>query len=135
MSYSAKYASCFYGPFRDALDSSPGFGDKKTYQMDPANGAEGVKEALIDIKEGADIVMVKQGLPYLDVVRRVKEVSEVPVASYQVSGEYAMIKAAAAKGWIDEEAAILETLISFKRAGVDLIATYFGLDYAQIMSR
>jgi porphobilinogen synthase len=135
MSYSAKYASCFYGPFRDALDSSPGFGDKKTYQMDPANGSEGVKEALIDIKEGADIVMVKPGLPYLDVVRRVKEVSEVPVASYQVSGEYAMIKAAAAKGWIDEEAAILETLISFKRAGVDLIATYFGLDYAQIMSR
>tara|TARA_Y100000385_G_C13106980_1_gene648689 strand:- start:791 stop:1774 length:984 start_codon:yes stop_codon:yes gene_type:complete len=135
MSYSAKYASCFYGPFRDALDSSPGFGDKKTYQMDPANGSEGVKEALIDIKEGADIVMVKPGLPYLDVARRVKEISEVPVASYQVSGEYAMIKAAAAKGWIDEEAAILETLMSFKRAGVDLIATYFGLDYAQIMSR
>ena len=135
MSYSAKYASCFYGPFRDALDSSPGFGDKKTYQMDPANGLEGVKEVLIDIKEGADIVMVKPGLPYLDVVRRVKEVSEVPVASYQVSGEYAMIKAAAEKGWIDEEAAILETLMSFKRAGVDLIATYFGLDYAQIMSR
>jgi len=135
MSYSAKYASCFYGPFRDALDSSPGFGDKKTYQMNPANGLEGVKEVLIDIKEGADIVMVKPGLPYLDVVRRVKEVSEVPVASYQVSGEYAMIKAAAEKGWIDEEAAILETLMSFKRAGVDLIATYFGLDYAQIMSR
>ena len=135
MSYSAKYASCFYGPFRDALDSSPGFGDKKTYQMNPANGLEGVKEVLIDIQEGADIVMVKPGLPYLDVVRRVKEVSEVPVASYQVSGEYAMIKAAAEKGWIDEEAAILETLMSFKRAGVDLIATYFGLDYAQIMSR
>ena len=103
--------------------------------MDPANGSEGVKEALIDIKEGADIVMVKPGLPYLAVARRVKEISEVPVASYQVSGEYAMIKAAAAKGWIDEEAAILETLMSFKRAGVDLIATYFGLDYAQIMSR
>lgn len=135
MSYSAKYASCFYGPFRDALDSSPGFGDKKSYQIDPANGSEGVKEALIDIEEGADIVMVKPGMPYLDVARRVKEVSEVPVASYQVSGEYAMIKAAAARGWIDEEAAILESLMCFKRSGVDLIATYFGLDYAQIMRR
>ena len=135
MSYSAKYASCFYGPFRDALDSSPGFGDKKTYQMNPANSLEGVKEALIDIEEGADIVMVKPGMPYLDVALRLKEASEVPVASYQVSGEYAMIKAAAARGWIDEEAAILESLIGFKRAGVDLIATYFGLDYAKIMKR
>lgn len=135
MSYSAKYASSFYGPFRDALDSAPGFGDKKTYQMNPANAVEGVKEALLDIEEGADMVMVKPGLPYLDMVHRVKEVSEVPVSVYHVSGEYAMIKAAAANGWIDEEAAIMESLLSFKRAGADLIATYFSRDAVRILNR
>lgn len=135
MSYSAKYASSFYGPFRDALDSAPGFGDKKTYQMNPANATEGVKEALLDIEEGADMVMVKPGLPYLDMVHRVKEVSEVPVAVYHVSGEYAMIKAAAAKGWIDEDAAIMESLISFKRAGADLIATYFSRDAVRLLKK
>ena len=133
MSYSAKYASSFYGPFRDALDSAPGFGDKKTYQMNPANAIEGVKEALLDIEEGADMVMVKPGLPYLDMVHRVKQVSEVPVSVYHVSGEYAMIKAAAAKGWIDEDTAIMESLLSFKRAGADLIATYFSRDAVRLL--
>jgi porphobilinogen synthase len=135
MSYSAKYASSFYGPFRDALDSAPGFGDKKTYQMDPANAIEGVKEALMDIEEGADMVMVKPGLPYLDMVYRVKQQSEVPVSVYHVSGEYAMIKAAAAKGWIDEDAAIMESLLSFKRAGADLIATYFSRDAVRLLNK
>lgn len=135
MSYSAKYASSFYGPFRDALDSAPGFGDKKTYQMDPANATEGVKEALLDIEEGADMVMVKPGLPYLDMVYRVKHQSEVPVSVYHVSGEYAMIKAAAAKGWIDEDAAIMESLLSFKRAGADLIATYFSRDAVRLLNK
>ena len=133
MSYSAKYASSFYGPFRDALDSAPGFGDKKTYQMNPANAIEGVKEALLDIEEGADMVMVKPGLPYLDMVYRVKQVSEVPVSVYHVSGEYAMIKAAAARGWIDEDTAIMESLLSFKRAGADLIATYFSRDVVRLL--
>lgn len=135
MSYSAKYASSFYGPFRDALDSSPGFGDKKTYQMNPANAIEGVKEALLDIEEGADMVMVKPGLPYLDMVHRVKQVSEVPVSVYHVSGEYAMIKAAADKGWIDEDTAIMESLLSFKRAGADLIATYFSRDAVRLLGK
>ena len=135
MSYSAKYASSFYGPFRDALDSAPGFGDKKTYQMDPANAIEGVKEALLDIEEGADMVMVKPGLPYLDMVHRVKQKSEVPVSVYHVSGEFAMIKAAAAKGWIDEDAAIMESLLSFKRAGADLIATYFSRDAVRLLKK
>ena len=135
MSYSAKYASSFYGPFRDALDSAPGFGDKKTYQMDPANAIEGVKEALLDIEEGADMVMVKPGLPYLDMVHRVKKVSEVPVSVYHVSGEYSMIKAAAAKGWIDEGKAIMESLLSFKRAGADLIATYFSRDAVRLLKK
>jgi porphobilinogen synthase len=126
MAYSAKYASVFYGPFRDALDSAPGFGDKKTYQMDPRNVREAVREAITDEAEGADIVMVKPGLPYLDVVRAVREAVHVPVAVYHVSGEYAMIKAAAEKGWIDEEQAMMESLIAFKRAGADLIATYFA---------
>tara|TARA_B100001057_G_scaffold459240_1_gene509230 strand:- start:918 stop:1892 length:975 start_codon:yes stop_codon:yes gene_type:complete len=132
LSYSAKYASCFYGPFRDALDSAPGFGDKRTYQMDSANSREALREVVLDIEEGADIVMVKPGLPYLDVLSKVKEISTVPVAAYQVSGEYAMIKAAAAQGWVNEEAAMLESLLGFKRAGADLIATYFGLEFAQI---
>ena len=126
MSYSAKYASSFYGPFRDALDSAPGFGDKKTYQMNPANGHEAVKEILLDIEEGSDMVMVKPGMPYLDIVKEAKAISEVPISVYQVSGEYAMIKAAAEKGWINEEQAIVESLTSIKRAGADVIATYFA---------
>jgi porphobilinogen synthase len=134
MAYSAKYASCFYGPFRDALDSAPGFGDKKTYQMDPANRIEAVKEALMDVEEGADIVMVKPGLPYLDIVREVKNAVDVPVSVYNISGEYAMIKAAAKMGWINEEKAIIETLTSFKRAGADLIATYFAKDAVRLIS-
>jgi len=133
MAYSAKYASCFYGPFRDALDSAPGFGDKKTYQMDYANRTEAIKEALMDVEEGADIVMVKPGLPYLDIVREVKNAVDVPVSVYNISGEYAMIKAAAEKGWIDENKAILETLTSIKRAGADLIATYFAKDAAKLL--
>ncbi len=135
MAYSAKYASCFYGPFRDALDSAPGFGDKKTYQMHYANRTEAIKEALMDVEEGADIVMVKPGLPYLDIVREVKNAVEVPVSVYNISGEYAMIKAAAKMGWINEEQAILETLTSIKRAGADLIATYFAKDAAKILNR
>lgn len=133
MAYSAKYASCFYGPFRDALDSAPGFGDKKTYQMDFANRTEAVKEALMDVEEGADIVMVKPGLPYLDIVREVKNAVDIPVSVYNISGEYAMIKAAAERGWIDENKAIIETLTSIKRAGADLIATYFAKDAAMLL--
>lgn len=133
MAYSAKYASSYYGPFRDALDSAPGFGDKKTYQMDPANITEAIKEAILDEKEGADIIMVKPGLPYLDVVRAVKEAVHVPVSVYNVSGEYAMIKAAAEKGWLNEEHAMMEALIAFKRAGADLIATYFAKDAARLL--
>lgn len=133
MAYSAKYASCFYGPFRDALDSAPGFGDKKTYQMDYSNRIEAVKEAVMDVEEGADIVMVKPGLPYLDIVREVKNAVNVPVSVYNISGEYAMIKAAAKMGWIDEDKAIIETLTSFKRAGADLIATYFAKDAVRLL--
>lgn len=135
MAYSAKYASCFYGPFRDALDSAPGFGDKKTYQMDYANRIEAVKEALMDEEEGADIVMVKPGLPYLDIVREVKNAVQVPVSVYNISGEYAMIKAAAKMGWVDENKAIIETLTSIKRAGADLIATYFAKDAAKLLQQ
>ncbi len=126
MAYSAKYASCFYGPFRDALDSAPGFGDKKTYQMDYSNRIEAVKEALMDVEEGADIVMVKPALAYLDIIREVKNAVHVPVSAYNISGEYAMVKAAAKMGWINEDKAILETLTAIKRAGADLIATYFA---------
>lgn len=133
MSYSAKYASCFYGPFRDALDSAPGFGDKKTYQMNPANVREAVRETMLDVEEGADIVMVKPGLPYLDVIRAIREQVDIPVAAYNVSGEYAMIKAAAEKGWLNEDAAIMETLTGFRRAGADLIATYFCRDAIRLM--
>lgn len=131
MAYSAKYASSFYGPFRDALDSAPGFGDKKTYQMDPANWKEGVKEAVDDQEEGADIVMVKPAMAYLDVIRQVKDAVEIPVSAYQVSGEYAMIKAAGIQGWLDAEAAMWESLISIKRAGADLIASYFAKEVAK----
>lgn len=134
MAYSAKYASCFYGPFRDALDSAPGFGDKKTYQMDFANRVEAVKEALMDVEEGADIVMVKPGLPYLDIVREVRNAVTVPVSVYNISGEYAMIKAAAKMGWVNEEKAIIETLTCIKRAGADLIATYFAKDAARLLN-
>ncbi len=135
MSYSAKYASCFYGPFRDALDSAPGFGDKKTYQMDFANSDEAVRETLADIEEGADIVMVKPGLPYLDIVQKLKTIVHVPVSIYQVSGEYAMIKAAAQNGWLQEDKAIIETLTSMKRAGASLIATYFAKQAVEILNK
>jgi porphobilinogen synthase len=135
MAYSAKYASCFYGPFRDALESAPGFGDKKTYQMDYANRNEAVKEALQDVEEGADIVMVKPALSYLDIIREVKNAVRVPVSAYNISGEYAMIKAAAKMGWIDENKAILETLTSMKRAGADLIATYFARDAVKLLAQ
>lgn len=135
MSYSAKYASAYYGPFRDALDSAPGFGDKKTYQMDPANGDEAITETALDIDEGADIVMVKPGLPYLDVVHRVSEEFRVPVSVYHVSGEYAMIKAAAEKGWLNEEEVMMESLIAFKRAGADLIATYFAKEACKLIQK
>src|SRR5687768_6004605 len=133
MSYSAKYASCFYGPFRDALDSAPGFGDKKTYQLDYANRLEAIKETLMDVEEGADIVMVKPALAYLDVIREVKNAVEVPVSAYNISGEYAMSKAAAKMGWLDENKAILETLTAIKRAGADLIATYFAKDAVRLL--
>jgi porphobilinogen synthase len=133
MSYSAKYASCFYGPFRDALDSAPGFGDKKTYQMDYANRREAIKETLMDVEEGADIVMIKPALAYLDIIREVKNSVSIPVSAYNISGEYAMIKAAAQLGFINEDKAILETLTSIKRAGADLIATYFARDVVRIL--
>ncbi|MEN8816897.1 MAG: porphobilinogen synthase [Nonlabens sp.] len=134
MSYSAKYASAFYGPFRDALDSAPGFGDKKTYQMDPANRSEAIKETLMDIEEGADIVMVKPGLCYLDIVRDIKNEVDVPVSVYQVSGEYAMLKAAAEKGWLNHDAVMMEQVTSIKRAGADLIASYFAKDVVKLIS-
>ena len=134
MAYSAKYASCFYGPFSDALDSAPGFGDKKTYQMDYANRIEAVKEALMDEQEGADIVMVKPAMAYLDIIREVKNSVRIPVSAYHVSGEYALIKAAAKMGWINEEKAIIESLTSIKRAGADLIATYFAKDAVKLLS-
>ena len=133
MSYSAKYASAFYGPFRDALDSAPGFGDKKTYQMDPANREEAVKETLMDVEEGADIVMVKPGLCYLDIVRDIRNAVKVPVAVYQVSGEYAMIKAASEKGWLDHDAVMLEQLTAIKRAGANIIASYFAKDAVKLL--
>jgi porphobilinogen synthase len=133
MSYSAKYASCFYGPFRNALDSAPGFGDKKTYQMDYSNRIEAIRETLMDIEEGADIVMIKPALSYLDIIREIKNAVEVPVSAYNISGEYAMIKAAAKMGWIEEDKAILETLGSIKRAGADLIATYFAKDAVRLL--
>ncbi|MES2773545.1 MAG: porphobilinogen synthase [Bacteroidota bacterium] len=133
MAYSAKYASCFYGPFRDALDSAPGFGDKKTYQMHYANRLEAVKEAEADVAEGADIVMVKPALSYLDIIREVKNAVLVPVSAYHVSGEYAMIKAASKMGWLNEDQAIIETLTSIKRAGADMIATYFAADACRLL--
>ena len=130
IAYSAKYASAFYGPFRDAAESTPEFGDRRGYQMDPANAAEAVREAELDLEEGADMLMVKPATPYLDVVRRVKDATAAPVAAYHVSGEYSMLKAAAANGWIDERAAVVETLTSIRRAGADAIVTYYAKEAA-----
>jgi len=134
MSYAAKYASHYYGPFRDAAESPPQFGDRKSYQMDPANTDEALREVELDLQEGADIVMVKPALPYLDIIQRVKEKFQVPTAAYNVSGEYAMIKAAAANGWIDGESVMFETLTSIKRAGADMILTYFAMDTAEALA-
>ena len=130
LSYSAKYASSFYGPFRDALDSAPGFGDKKTYQMDYRNATEAVKEVLQDIEEGADLIMIKPAGSYLDVIARIKESVNVPVVAYQVSGEYAMIIAASERGWLNKTAGMLESLTSIRRAGADVIVSYFAKDFA-----
>jgi len=135
LSYTVKYASSFYGPFRDALQSAPKSGDKKTYQMDPANVREAIREVELDIAEGADMIMVKPGLPYLDVIRAVSEISTVPVAAYNVSGEYAMLRAAAANGWLDYERVVLETLRSFKRAGADMILSYHAKEVAEWLDR
>ena len=131
MSYAAKFASGYYGPFREAAESAPSFGDRRSYQMDPANADEALREVALDLAEGADIVMVKPALAYLDIIRRVKETFGVPVAAYNVSGEYAMVKAAAANGWIDERRIVLETLTGMKRAGTDMILTYHALDVAR----
>jgi porphobilinogen synthase len=131
MSYAAKYASAFYGPFRDAADCAPQFGDRRTYQMDPANRREAIREIRLDLDEGADIIMVKPALSYLDVVRDVREACDAPVAAYNVSGEYAMVKAAAANGWLDERSIALEILTSIARAGADLILTYHACEAAR----
>ncbi|MFH0908525.1 MAG: porphobilinogen synthase [bacterium] len=133
LAYSAKYCSAFYGPFRDALDSAPRAGDKKTYQMDPANVREAIREVQLDVAEGADLVMVKPALPYLDVIRAVREAVNVPVAAYNVSGEYAMVKAAARAGWLNEDACMIESLVAIRRAGADLILTYFAKQAAQLL--
>jgi porphobilinogen synthase len=134
MSYAAKYASSFYGPFREAADSAPQFGDRRSYQMDPANSHEAMREVRLDVEEGADVVMVKPALPYLDVIYRVKQTFDLPVAAYNVSGEYAMIKAAALQGWIDGERAMLESLLSIRRAGADMILTYFAKEAARLLA-
>ena len=131
VSYAAKYASCFYGPFREAAESAPAFGDRRSYQMDPANAREALREVLLDVEEGADLVMVKPAGPYLDVIRQVRDAVRVPVVAYQVSGEFSLIKAAAERGWIDERAAVLETLTGIRRAGADLIISYFAPQVAQ----
>ncbi|CAM1373594.1 porphobilinogen synthase [Tenacibaculum xiamenense] len=135
MSYTAKYASAFYGPFRDALDSAPKFGDKKTYQMSPANSKEALIEADLDIEEGADMIMVKPALAYLDIIKSLKDNYDVPVTAYNVSGEYAMLKAAAEKGWLDGEKVMMETLLSMKRAGADIILTYFAKEAAKLLKK
>ena len=134
MAYSSKFASAFYGPFREAAESAPAFGDRRTYQMDSANGEEAVREALLDIEEGADIIMVKPALPYLDVIHAVKQETKFPLAAYNVSGEFAMIKAAAANGWLDEERAVMEAITGIKRAGADLIITYHAKDIVRWIS-
>jgi porphobilinogen synthase len=135
MAYSAKYASAFYGPFRDAVGSASNLGksNKKVYQMDPANTDEALREVAMDIAEGADMVMVKPGMPYLDVVRRVKDEFKIPTFAYQVSGEYAMLKAAAQNGWLDHDAVMMESLLAFKRAGADGVLTYFAIDAARML--
>ena len=135
MAYSAKYASAFYGPFREAADSTPRFGDRRSYQMDPANAAEALREIALDLDEGADIVMVKPALPYLDVIARAKADFAVPIAAYSVSGEYAMIRAAGQLGWLDEERAMLEALTGIRRAGADIVITYFARDAARLLER
>jgi porphobilinogen synthase len=135
MSYSTKYASSFYGPFRDAADSSPKFSNRKTYQIDPANVLEGIKESRLDIEEGADIIMVKPALSYLDVISHIREISDIPLAAYNVIGEYSMVKAAASKGWIDEKNIVLEILTSMKRAGADIIISYHSKDVAKWISK
>jgi porphobilinogen synthase len=135
MAYSAKYASAFYGPFREAAESTPQFGDRRSYQMDPANGAEALREVGLDVDEGADIIMVKPALPYLDVIARVRQEFGLPLAAYSVSGEYAMIKAAARLGWLDEERCMLEALTAIRRAGADLIITYFAREAARLLER
>jgi porphobilinogen synthase len=134
MAYSAKYASCFYGPFRDAAESAPQFGDRKSYQMDPANSDEAIREITLDVEEGADIIMVKPALAYLDVIRRAREEFDLPIAAYNVSGEFAMIKAAAQLGWLDGQRAMMEVLTSIKRAGTDIIITYFALEAAKVLN-
>jgi porphobilinogen synthase len=134
LAYAVKYASSFYGPFREAADSKPQFGDRKSYQMDPANAREAIKEALLDIEEGADIIMVKPALPYLDIIHQVRANTHLPVAAYNVSGEYAMVKATDQKGWIEGEKVMMEMLLSIKRAGADLILTYFAKDAAKILN-
>jgi porphobilinogen synthase len=134
MAYAAKYASAFYGPFRDAADSAPQFGDRRSYQMDPANAREALVETNLDVEEGADIVMVKPALPYLDVLRRVRETTNLPLAAYNVSGEYAMVKAASQNGWLEEERAVIEALTGIKRAGADIIITYHAPDAARWLS-
>jgi porphobilinogen synthase len=135
MSYAVKYASGYYGPFREAAESAPRFGDRRSYQMDPANRLEAVREAAMDVEEGADIIMVKPGLPYLDIVREVRNECNLPVAVYNVSGEYSMVKAAARNGWIDEERVVMENMIAFKRAGADLILTYHAKEVAAFLKK
>jgi porphobilinogen synthase len=134
MSYAAKFASCFYAPFREAADSSPKFGDRQSYQMDPANGREALREIDLDIEEGADIVMIKPALPFLDVIAAARSRTTLPIAAYQVSGEYSMIKAAARAGWLDETRAMMESLLSIKRAGADMIVTYFAREAARLLN-
>ncbi len=135
LAYAAKYASAFYGPFREAAESTPAFGDRRAYQMDPANGDEALREVLLDVEEGADLVMVKPALPYLDVVRRVRDAVDVPVAAYQVSGEMAMVEAAAANGWLERDRAVLETVTSIRRAGADIVLTYWATEVARLLTR
>jgi porphobilinogen synthase len=135
MAYSAKYASAYYGPFREAAESTPAFGDRRTYQMDPANAIEALREVALDEEEGADIVMVKPAGAYLDIIRTIRENTDLPVAAYQVSGEYAMIQAAAQQGWVDGEAVMMESLLSIKRAGADIILTYFAVEAARVLAR
>jgi porphobilinogen synthase len=135
MAYAAKYASCFYGPFREAAESTPQHGDRKSYQMDPANSDEAIREMTLDVEEGADILMVKPALPYLDIIRRAREEFDLPIAAYNVSGEFSMIKAAANLGWLDGEKAMMESLISIRRAGADIIITYFAKEAAKVLNK